>query len=149
MHFKRKSVIPILRFQLLFVIGIGFGFFSCAGTSDFLTSVLIPDSRGYVKVSMDNKKQYVIKVRLKNLLPLHSLSFPEQSYVVWMVSDKGINSNIGVLKTSSLLFAKINKATFRPGSGMSPAKIYITAEDNPWIQNSNTEIVFSTSTFRE
>jgi hypothetical protein len=86
---------------------------------------------------------------MKNLMPTRVLQSGKQSYVVWMESDRGIAKNIGVLDNSTSFFNHTAKTTFRPASPLRPVRIYITAEDDPGIQFSQTEIVFSTSKFRE
>ena len=141
-----------IRIQFLSVLsGIVFtiGISSCAGPADLLSSAFIPNPRGFVKVSTDRNEQYVVRVNLKNLIPLPQLSATHPAYVVWMVSDEGSTEKIGSLESSTLFFTKIHSATFKLETKLIPAKIYITAEDNPGNSYSNSEIVFSTSTFRE
>lgn len=144
-----KHVNTLQFFPFLLGIGLSIGISSCAGPTDFLSSAFIPNARGYVKVSTDRDEQYVVKVNLKNLIPLPQHPEMNSSYVVWMVSDGGLTEKIGVLESSTLLFTKIHSTTFKLESRLIPAKIYITAEDNPGNSSSNSEIVFSTSTFRE
>ena len=134
---------------LLLPVLIGCLMAGCVGTSDFLTSSLLPQTQSHVKIKMGHDSNYVIQVYLINLIRVNHLQPAKESYVVWMVSDRGITKNIGVITYSPTLFSKSIKSTFRPASSLKPARIYITAEDDPGVQISNTEIVFSTSKFRE
>jgi hypothetical protein len=149
MHAIKKYNHFLFLLQFLLGVGLSMGISSCGGTTDFLASAFIPNARGYVKVRTDRQEQYIVKVNLKNLIPLPEPTSNTSSYVVWMVSDMGITKNIGVLQTSTLFFTNIHRTTFRLESPIRPTRIFITAEDNPGIPFSNTEIVFSTSTFRD
>ena len=148
MMYPGKNTHAIQFFSFLFGIGLVIGVSSCRGATDFLSSAFIPHSRGYVKVSTDRHEQYVIKVNLKNLRSPEQTT-TESSYVVWMITEGGVTEKIGLLESSNFLFTKIYSTTFKLESRLTPAKIYITAEDNHSIPNPNSEIVFSTSTFRE
>lgn len=147
MNTKKIYSIPLMLIQLVLIVGLNIGINSCVGTTDFLTSALIPASKGHVKLSTDNKEHYVVQIFLKHLNPIGTSS--GQCYVVWMVEKDGMTRNIGCLERSTNLFSGTIKTTFKSDSPIRPMKIYITLEDNPGIQMANTDIVFSTSTFQD
>ncbi len=143
------KVIQLHLFKALLSLLAGCLISACVGTTDFLTASILQRPQGHVKVKMDQDSNYIIQIYLKNLIRARELQPAKLSYVVWMVSDRGITKNIGNLKYSTNIFSNTLKSTFRPASPIKPVRIYITAEDDPGIQYSNTEIVFSTSTFRD
>ena len=121
----------------LFVIIIGIS--ACAKKTMFMISPVQPAARGFVEVKKDKNNNYQIKIELSSLSESIRLSPPKSYYVVWMVSRSNINKNIGQIKPSSNL-----KASFETVSTSKPAKIFITAEDDPTLQYPGKLVVLTT-----
>jgi len=113
----------------------------------FQTSTIVPAARGYVKVSKDNNKNYVIKVELTNLAEVKRLTPPKSTYVVWLVTEEDITRNIGQIKSSSSMLSSKLKASFETVSSNKPTKIFITAEDDGNVQFYGSQIVLTTNKF--
>jgi hypothetical protein len=124
-----------------------FFFTSCAKKAMFQTSTIVPAARGYVKVSKDNNKNYVIKVELTNLAEVKRLTPPKSTYVVWLVTEEDITRNIGQIKSSSSMLSSKLKASFETVSSNKPTKIFITAEDDGNVQFYGSQIVLTTNKF--
>jgi hypothetical protein len=120
---------------------------SCAKKAMFQTSTVVPAARGYVKVSKDNNKNYVIKVELTDLAEVNRLTPPKKTYVVWLVTDEDVTRNIGQIKSSSSMLSSKLKASFETVSSNKPTKIFITAEDDGNVQNYGSQIVLTTNKF--
>ena len=122
-------------------------FTACSKKTMFQTSTVVPAARGYVKVSKDNNKNYVIKVELINLAEVNRLTPPKSTYVVWLVTDEDVTRNIGQIKSSSSMLSSKLKASFETVSPTKPTKIFITAEDDGNVQFYGNQIVLSTDKF--
>ncbi len=66
---------------------------------------------------------------------------PKKTYVVWIVTDRGIARNIGQIVSSRNL-----NANFETVSSFRPVKIFLTAEDDESVQNPGL-VVLSTDKF--
>jgi len=113
----------------------------------FQTSIVVPAARGFVKVSKDNNKNYVIKIQLTDLAEVNRLTPPKKTYVVWLVTEEDITRNIGQIKSSSSMLSSKLKASFETVSSNKPTKIFITAEDDGNVQFYGSQIVLTTNKF--
>jgi anti-sigma-K factor RskA len=112
---------------------------SCSRKMVFTTSSVVPAAQGTVKVSKDRNNNYEIKISIKNLADVKRLQPQKQTYVVWMVTADGETKNIGLLTSSKKL-----SATLKTVSSSDPAKIFITAENDPGAQYPGEQLVLST-----
>jgi hypothetical protein len=119
---------------------------SYAEKVEFLISNVVPAARGYVKIKKDSNKNFAIEIKIRNLAEVKRLTPSRETYVIWMVTEKGGAENIGRLKSSSGFLSNKLKATFSTTISSKPTKIYITAEDNPAIEYSLAKEVLSTAT---
>jgi hypothetical protein len=117
---------------------------SCARKMTFSTSSVVPAAQGFVKISKDNNKNYVIKISITNLAEVDRLQPQKQTYVIWMVTDEGLTKNIGQLNSSKSFLSKKLKASLKTVSSFNPAKIFITAENDPGVQYPGDQVVLST-----
>jgi hypothetical protein len=124
-----------------------FSFTSCSRKINFLTSPVVPAARGTVKVKRDKNMNYLIQVSLFDLAEASRLQPAKQTYVVWMISDNDVTTNLGQIKSSTGTFNQSLKASFESISAAKPVKIFITAEDDPSVQISGTQVVLSTDRF--
>jgi len=141
------SLIKKMFFGVLTVAAI-LSLSSCAKKIAFLSSSVVPAAQGTVTVKTDNNKNYVVQIEIFNLAEPQRLQPPKQMYMVWMLTDQDMTRNIGQIKTSSGTFSKNLKATFESVTSFRPVKIFITAEDDPNVQNPSWEIVLTTSQFQ-
>ena len=110
----------------------------------FLQSSRAPAADGYVKISNDRNKNYVIKIRIKNLAEIESLDPTMQTYVVWMVTDTETTENIGRINSTNSL-----KVSFKAVSSYQPIKIFITTEENEQAEEPGWNIILTTENFWE
>jgi hypothetical protein len=143
-----RLMIHLKKIFLVFTVGIMiFSFNSLNAQVNFLTSSVVPAARGSVKVKKDKYYNYVIKVDLKNLSEAGRLQPPKNTYVVWMVTEDNITKNIGQIKTTKKFLSKALSANLETKSSFKPVKIYITAEFDPDLQDTDSEIVLTTEYF--
>lgn len=108
----------------------------------FLKSTVVPAAEGYVKVKTDKNNNYVIKLNVSNLAEVERLEPQKQTYVVWMVTKKGVKENIGRINSSNNL-----NVSFETVSSYQPVQIFITAEVNESVQSPGEMIVLTTEKF--
>ena len=120
---------------------------SCAAQADFLVSSVVPAARGSVTVKKDKYNNYLLDIQVTSLAEAGRLNPPKNTYVVWMVTDENYIKNIGQIRTSKSFFSKNLKAGFETKSSFRPIRIFITAEYDPNIQNTNSEVVLTTANF--
>ena len=120
---------------------------SCATKTKFLASSVLPAAQGYAKVGRDIDHNYVIQIRISDLAEIERSQNSNQSYVVWMETNKGINKNLGQLKTSSGLLSKQTKASLETISPYQPIKIFITSENHVYVKFPHKHIILSTDRF--
>lgn len=104
---------------------------SCATKTRFMTSKTVPAAQGTVEVKTDKNKNYIIKIEITNLSPSTRLSPPYNAYVVWLITESNTTRNLGQLNSSSNFMSKNLDAKFETVSSSKPAKIIITAENEP------------------
>ena len=119
-----------------------FSFVSCSPKVVFLTSTVVPAANGYVKVKKDHNNNYVIQLEISTLAGVEKLQPAKQTYIVWMVTDDGINKNLGRVHSSNKL-----KVSFETVSSSRPVQIFLTAEENESAQYPGDQIVLSTGKF--
>jgi len=139
---RAKTIVLALTAALMI-----FGVTSCAAQADFLNSSVVPAARGSVKVKKDKYNNFLIDIQVISLAEAARLTPPKNTYVVWMVTDDNLIKNIGQIRTSKSLFSKKLKAGFETMSSFRPVRIFITAEYDPNIQNTDSEIVLTTANF--
>jgi hypothetical protein len=118
-----------------------------AAKIDFLNSSVIPSARGTVKVKQDKFNNFILKIQLENLAEAGRLTPPKNTYVVWMVTVDQDTINIGQVQTSTGMFSKKLKAYLETKSSFRPVKIFITAEYDPNLQSTDSEVVMTTEFF--
>lgn len=122
-----------------------FSMSSCASKTHFLTSTVVPAAQGTVEVKTDRNKNYVIEIDITNLSPSTRLSPPSNAYVVWLIAADNSAQNLGQLNSSDRFMSKNLDAEFKTVTGIRPAKIMITAENDPQVQYpSFSEVILAT-----
>jgi hypothetical protein len=138
------SKIFLSTFAALFLLS----FNSFARKIKFTTSSVVPAARGYVKISRDNNRNYIIKIQISELAEVIRLYPPRLTYVVWMVSDESDTMNMGQIKSSVTFWTKRLKASFETSTPYKPNQIFVTAEDDPSYQIPGAQMVLTTKRFK-
>lgn len=134
-------------FLCFFTIMILFSFDSYAKKISFLSSSTVPAARGYVNVTIDKNKNYVIDIQVSDLAEVNRLQPSKHAYVVWILTDQEITKNLGQISSKSSQNSKKLKASFEVISPAKPIKIFITAENDASTQNPDDQVVLSTDRF--
>ncbi|MDF1574456.1 MAG: hypothetical protein P1P86_04600 [Bacteroidales bacterium] len=124
-----------------------FSFTSCAVNVPFSTTSVAPAAEGQVKVKRDNNLNYLIKIKVSNLVEVERLKPAKQTYVVWMVTDQEYIKNIGQLNSSKAFMSKKLIASFETVSSTKPIEIFITAENDGSTGYPSDEVVLKTNRF--
>jgi hypothetical protein len=122
-------------------------FDSYAKKFSFLSSSIVPAARGYVRVTRDKNKNYIIQIQVSNLAEVNRLQPAKRAYVVWMITDQEITKNIGQLNSATTFLSTKLKANYETSSSSKPIKIFITAEDDAGTQSPNEQVILSTDRF--
>lgn len=120
---------------------------SCAVKTHFLTSSVVPAAQGTVQIKKDKNQNHVIIIDISNLAPSTRLIPPYNAYVVWLVSSEDNTINLGQLNTSYAFMSNNLNAKFETISSLKPAKIVITAENDPSIQYSSFSTTILTTDY--
>lgn len=134
-------------FLSLFTLFFLFSFDASAKKVKFQISTVVPAARGYAKITRDNNRNYEIKILIRDLAEVTRLTPSKLSYIVWMVTDEELTKNMGQITSTTSLFSKKLKASFETVSSFTPAKLFLTAEDDPSRQYPGTQVVLSTNRF--
>jgi hypothetical protein len=103
---------------------------SCATTVKFPVSNKVPAAKITAKVKHDKNKNYLIEITALNLASPDRLNPPENSYVVWLVTENNGTKNIG-----QMINKNAEKAILKATSPFEPKEIFITAENQGNISN--------------
>ena len=120
---------------------------ACAQKVAFLNSSVVPAAKGSVKVKQDNNKNYVIGVEIEDLAEVERLRSSNQTYVVWMETDRGNTENLGQLRSSRSFFSKQKTASLETVSSFKPVRIFVTAESGIDVRYPANQIILSTDNF--
>lgn len=132
----------------IFTIMVIFSIESCTSTVRFLSSTVVPGAQGSVKLKKDKNKNYQVQIEITDLAEISRLQQSKNSYVVWMTTDQEITKNIGQLVSSTSFFSKRHKASLETVSSFKPARIFVTAEDDPNVQYPGMQVVLTTDRFK-
>lgn len=141
MKTKIKSLTKYFLMSILATSMI-FLFTDCSKKIIFLSSSVVPAATGYAKVKKNGNNNYVVQLNISNLAESNMLTPPKQTYIVWVVTDREETKNIGQIKSSD----KLN-ASFETATAFKPAKIFITAENDPGTQYPGEPVVLTTEIF--
>src|SRR5687768_13662322 len=119
--FKRLKILGFLTSSFIIILS------ACTSKHAFQSSSVVPAARGNVKVKKDGNKNYVIKVDISNLAEVRRLQPAKEAYVIWMVGDEDVTTNIGQIKSGSTMISSKLKASFQTVSSTKPHRIFITA----------------------
>lgn len=121
-------------------------FISYAKKIPFLQSSVTPAARGYVKITKDRNKNFVIQVHISDLAEIGRIIPTKQTYVVWIVTDRDLTKNVGRVKSSKNISNNLT-GYFETVSSFQPTKIFITAESDESVQTPCEVIVLTTDRF--
>ncbi|MDZ7634016.1 MAG: hypothetical protein U5L72_06065 [Bacteroidales bacterium] len=129
-------------FTVTLLVMIALWFTSCSKKAFFLQSSVLPAAEGYVEITRDKSNNYLIKIDLKNFAAEDRLDPADRTYVVWMVTERDAEVNIGRISTSNSL-----KASFETLSSFRPVKIFITAEEQENARYPGSMVIMTTARF--
>jgi hypothetical protein len=108
----------VLFITLIFILT------SCATTTKFPTSSIVPAAEIVAKIKQDKNKNYAIEIVAKNLASPDRLSPPKNNYSVWMVTEKNETKNLG-----QLINKNAKKAVLKTTTPFQVVEIFITTEE--------------------
>jgi hypothetical protein len=146
MKMKNVKLISLASIASLLCL---FSLSSCASKTQFLTSTVVPAAQGTVVVKNDKNNNYAITIVISNLSPSTRLTPPSNAYVVWLITSDNTTQNLGQLNSSDNFMSKNLDAQFETVTGLKPAKIMITAENDPHVKYpSFSEVILATDFFK-
>lgn len=113
----------------------------------FLASSVVPAARGQVTIKKDKNKNYVLKIKIDDLVEVKRLEPSKNMYIVWMETEELMVKNMGQIISDTRCISSKLKAAFETVTAFKPTKIFITAEDNAEIQYPGTQFVLETNRF--
>jgi hypothetical protein len=113
----------------------------------FLTSCVVPAARGQVTIKKDKNENYVLKIKIDDLVEVKTLEPSKNMYIVWMESEKLTVKNMGHILCDTGCISSKFKAAFETVTVFKPTKIFITLEDNPNIPYPINPFVLETNRF--
>lgn len=131
-------------FFLLLIVGTSLE--SCTKKTPFLVSSVVPAAEGWVKVEIDNNKNYKIELNVKNLADPQRLTPPRNIYVVWIETEQNGQKNIGQLRPEGGLFSNSVNSSLKTLTPYMPISVFVTAENNINIEYPDHQIVLKTDT---
>ena len=100
-----------------------------------------------MQIKRDAAGNYVIQLLLKDLQPVKLMKPVKEGYVVWMVNESNVTTNIGTIEGANTWTDKKDKVNFEATSAVKPVKLFITAETNLQTDKPGTQVVWSTRNF--
>jgi hypothetical protein len=100
-----------------------------------------------MQIKRDAAGNYVIQLLLKDLQPVKLMKPVKEGYVVWMVNESNVTTNIGTIEGANTWTDKKDKVNFEATSAVKPVKLFITAETNLAAEKPGTQVVWSTRNF--
>ena len=100
-----------------------------------------------MQIKRDAAGNYVVQLLLKDLQPVKLMKPAKEGYVVWMVNESNVTTNIGTIEGANTWTDKKDKVNFEATSAVKPVKLFITAETNLQADKPGTQVVWSTRNF--
>lgn len=113
----------------------------------FLASCVVPAARGQVTIKKDKNENYVLKIKIDDLVEVKTLEPSKNMYIVWMETEELMVKNMGQIISDTRCISSKLKAAFETVTAFKPTKIFITAEDNAEIQYPGAQFVLETNRF--
>ncbi len=100
-----------------------------------------------MQIKRDAAGNFVIQLLLKDLQAVKLMKPAKEGYVVWLVTETNVTSNIGIIEGANTWTDKKDKVKFEAVSAVKPFKLFITAETNLKAEKPGTQVVWSTRNF--
>ncbi len=97
---------------------------SCATTTKFPISNIVPAAEIVAKMKQDKNKNYAIEIIAKNLASPDRLNPPKNNYSVWIVTEKNGTKNLG-----QLINKNAKKTVLKTTTPFKVVEIFITTEN--------------------
>lgn len=106
-----------------------------------------PEEKDGMQIKRDAAGNYVIHLVIVNLEAVKLMKPVKDGYIVWMVNEAGVTSNIGTIEGANTWTTRKDKSRFEATSAVKPTKVFITAEADMKTQKPGTQVVWSTGNF--
>lgn len=113
-----KTGKKVLFITLIFILT------SCATTTKFPISNIVPAAEIVAKIKQDKNKNYAIEIIAKNLASPDRLNPPKNNYSVWIVTEKNGTKNLG-----QLINKNAKKTVLKTTTPFKVVEIFITTEN--------------------
>lgn len=113
-----KTGKKVLFITLIFILT------SCATTTKFPISNIVPAAEIVAKMKQDKNKNYAIEIIAKNLASPDRLNPPKNNYSVWIVTEKNGTKNLG-----QLINKNAKKTVLKTTTPFKVVEIFITTEN--------------------
>jgi hypothetical protein len=113
----------------------------------FLTSTVVPEARGSIKIDKDKNNNYAIDINIMHLADPSRLTPSKKTYVVWLETQDSGTKNIGLLNSSSGLLSNTMKAALHVVTPFKARRVFITAENDGRILYPGSVVVLTTESF--
>lgn len=100
-----------------------------------------------MQIKRDAAGNFVIQLVVINLQPVKLMKPVKEGYVVWMVNEANVTTNIGTIEGANTWTDKKDKVKFEATSAVKPLKVFISAETDLNTQKPGTQVVWSTGGF--
>ncbi|MEP7237744.1 MAG: hypothetical protein ABI685_07765 [Ferruginibacter sp.] len=100
-----------------------------------------------MQIKRDANGNFVIQLVIVDLQPVKLMKPVKEGYIVWMMNESGVTSNIGTIEGANTWTTKKDKSRFEATSPVKPVKVFITAETDMKTAKPGTQVVWSTGTF--
>jgi hypothetical protein len=97
---------------------------SCASTTKFPVSQLVPAAEITAKVTKENQNTFLVAINANDLANAQRLTPPKSVYVVWVVTRENNIKNVGLLNVENSQHASLKTVT-----PFEPFEVFITAEN--------------------
>jgi len=97
---------------------------SCASTSEFPVSELVPAADITAKIRKQGKQNYLVTIKANNLAASERLNPSKEIYIIWAVSETNVTRNVGHFTQQNA-----EKSIYKASFPYKPIEVFITAEN--------------------
>lgn len=117
---------------------------SCSRKLTFKESAIVPAAQGSVKYNKDKNGNYAIRLSVRHLAPPDRLVESQNTYVVWLKTERNGLKNLGQLQSSHGLVTKQLKSELRTVTTFEPRGFFISAERRADIGYPEGQVILKT-----
>jgi hypothetical protein len=102
---------------------------ACSKKISFLPSSVIPEAQGYVKIKREKNENYLIKLKVEDIVKSKELQPAKKTYAVWVETRENRSLHLGKLESSKGLFSRTRKGKLETVTPAKPVRVFVTAEE--------------------